>query len=54
MERLQRALKLPVDGEFGAETEDAVKRLQARHGLTLDGVVGPATWAALGIGSERR
>ena len=29
-----------------------MKRLQARHGLTPDGVVGPETWAVLGINSE--
>ena len=46
---LQRALKLPVDGEFGPETEAAVRRLQARHGLPVDGVVGPATWAVIGV-----
>ncbi len=26
-----------------------MRRLQARHGLTVDGVVGPSTWAALGV-----
>jgi peptidoglycan hydrolase-like protein with peptidoglycan-binding domain len=49
IERLQHALKLPVDGEFGPSTEAAVLRLQARHGLPTDGVVGPSTWEVLGI-----
>jgi peptidoglycan hydrolase-like protein with peptidoglycan-binding domain len=49
VEWLQRALKLPVDGEFGPETEAAVRRLQARHGLPVDGVVGPATWSVIGV-----
>ncbi len=49
IEWLQKALKLPVDGEFGPETEAAVRRLQARHGLTVDGVVGPSTWSLIGV-----
>jgi peptidoglycan hydrolase-like protein with peptidoglycan-binding domain len=52
VERLQKALKIAPDGNFGPETEAAVKRLQARHGMTVDGVVGPATWSILGIHSE--
>ncbi|HEX8714624.1 MAG TPA: peptidoglycan-binding protein, partial [Solirubrobacteraceae bacterium] len=47
--RLQAALHLEADGDFGPATEAAVERLQARHGLTVDGVVGPATWAVLGV-----
>jgi peptidoglycan hydrolase-like protein with peptidoglycan-binding domain len=49
VEWLQKALKLPVDGEFGPATEAAVRRLQARHGLSVDGVVGPSTWALIGV-----
>jgi peptidoglycan hydrolase-like protein with peptidoglycan-binding domain len=34
-----------VDGRFGAQTEQAVKRLQQQSELGVDGVVGAKTWA---------
>lgn len=36
-----------VDGDFGNATEAAVKKFQKDHGLTVDGVVGAKTYAAL-------
>ena len=36
-----------VDGEFGADTEAAVRQFQSDKGLDVDGEVGPNTWAAL-------
>jgi peptidoglycan hydrolase-like protein with peptidoglycan-binding domain len=49
LRRLQAALRLPVDGQFGPGTEAAIKRLQARAGIAPDGVVGPATWSVIGV-----
>jgi len=42
-----------VDGVFGRGTLRAVKAFQRRHGLTPDGVVGPATWSAMGLSASR-
>ena len=36
-----------IDGNFGTETENAVKRFQINNKLTADGVVGRDTWSAL-------
>jgi len=54
VEYLQRLLNedaaqsiLDEDGQFGELTEQAVKQLQAKKQLTVDGVVGNQTWAAL-------
>lgn len=46
---IQRALGIPADGIFGAQTERAVRRFQRRKGLVADGVVGPQTRQALGL-----
>ncbi|AKH80850.1 serine/threonine protein kinase [Streptomyces sp. CNQ-509] len=36
-----------VDGDFGPNTQAAVKKFQSRHHLQVDGQVGVFTWAAL-------
>lgn len=41
-----------ADGSFGHLTQQAVWALQKHHGLVRDGVVGPATRAALATGSR--
>lgn len=38
----------PSDGVFGKRTQDAAACFQRAAGLRVDGIVGPATWAALG------
>lgn len=43
---------LEIDGEFGADTQTAVKKAQQRANaygwsLEVDGICGPKTWATL-------
>jgi len=37
----------PNDGIFGPDTEDAVKGVQGKLGLKVDGICGPITWRAM-------
>ncbi len=55
VKELQRRLKQwgyydgAVDGIYGSQTVKAVKYFQRKNGLTVDGVAGKSTYAALGM-----
>ncbi len=38
---------IQISGDFGYHTLLQIEAFQSAHGLTPDGIVGPATWAAL-------
>ena len=48
---LQEFLELQADGIFGKGTQTAVKEFQTANGLVSDGIVGPATWDTMGLGT---
>jgi peptidoglycan hydrolase-like protein with peptidoglycan-binding domain len=48
---VQQRLGVAVDGDFGPITLRSVKAFQASRHLVVDGIVGPATRAALGVGA---
>jgi peptidoglycan hydrolase-like protein with peptidoglycan-binding domain len=45
--RAKGFLRSSADGVFGRNTQAAVKAAQRRYKLSVDGIVGSATWAAL-------
>ena len=47
VKRMQAALRIKADGDFGPGTEAALKKWQAANGLTADGVAGPKTLTKL-------
>ena len=44
VEEVQRCLEIPDDGDFGQQTENAVRTFQTAQRLESDGIVGPDTW----------
>lgn len=42
-----------VDGDFGTATEKALKEFQRDHGLAVDGICGPKTWAELQSAADK-
>jgi len=49
VKELQEFLEIGADGIFGKGTEASVKKWQSLNNLTADGIVGPATWDAMGL-----
>lgn len=47
VKKLQGALHIFIDGDFGDRTEAALKDFQKDRGLIPDGIAGPQTWYAL-------
>ncbi|MGH6835234.1 MAG: peptidoglycan-binding protein [Methylocella sp.] len=43
----QKGISVPIEAVFGPGTETAVRQFQLSNKLTVDGIVGPATWKAL-------
>ena len=47
--KLQTFLEVSADGNFGNDTETAVKQWQSKNGVTADGIVGDLTLAKMGL-----
>ena len=49
VKRMQEALGIGADGDFGPGTEKAVREFQKANGLAVDGIAGPDTFTAMGL-----
>lgn len=49
VKRMQEALGISADGDFGPGTERAVREFQQANGLAVDGIAGPDTFSAMGL-----
>lgn len=47
VKQIQEKLGLNTDGDFGPNTEKAVKEWQSKNNLTPDGIVGSGTWSKM-------
>jgi len=54
VKRLQLALGIKADGDFGPYTEKKVIEFQNQSSLTPDGIVGRNTWEKLGIDTDQQ
>jgi peptidoglycan hydrolase-like protein with peptidoglycan-binding domain len=52
VKKLQQALGVTADGQFGSGTQKALKEFQAKNGLDADGLAGPATLAKMTLFKE--
>ena len=49
VKELQEFLNINADGIFGVGTKAVVQKWQTNNNLVADGIVGPATWDAMGL-----
>jgi len=49
VKKLQQVLDLVPDGDFGTDTDSALREWQGNHGLQADGIAGRNTYQALGL-----